>query len=180
MVTNFTTFPHILKGYLCQRSVFFSFLCADSRQILSCEYNSKGNLMSISVRLYYDFIWLNGRNRRTLHLVRKSLKSHCWLALHRLSQSPRTSPLPTDNIQNWTSISTWQNLTPFQWSHVAAVGLKRFCLASCHTSKKSRFCLLLLLRLVIETWVKFGSSCRGPAVAIVPLSSLLNRWRIHL
>lgn len=36
---------------------------------------------------------------------------------------------------------------------MAAVGLKRFSLASCHSCKKSRFPLLLLLRYVIETWV---------------------------
>lgn len=71
-VTNFPTFPHILKGYLLQRCFF---LHADLRQILSSGYNSKWNPMSISVRLYYDFIWLNGRNRRTLDLVRRPLKS---------------------------------------------------------------------------------------------------------
>lgn len=73
-------------------------LCADSRQILSCEYNRKGNLMSISVRLYYDFIWLNGSNRRVLHLVRKSLKSHRWLLRHLLSHTPCILPIPVDNI----------------------------------------------------------------------------------
>lgn len=71
-VTNFTTFPHILKRYLLQRCPF---LHTDSQQILSSGYNSRWNPMSVSVRLYYDFIWLNGRNRRTLDLVRELLKS---------------------------------------------------------------------------------------------------------
>lgn len=40
---------------------------------------------------------------------------------------------------------------------MAAVGLKRFGLASCHACKKSRFPLLLLLRHVIETQVSLAT-----------------------
>lgn len=69
-VKNFTTPPNILKEYLFQRC--FS-LNTDFRQILSSK--GKWNPMSISVGLYYDFIGLNGRNRRTLDLVRRLLKA---------------------------------------------------------------------------------------------------------
>lgn len=62
MATNFTTFlTHPEKVSLTERC---SSLIGCRFQVV--ENNSKWNPMSISVRLYYDFIGLNGRNRRTV------------------------------------------------------------------------------------------------------------------
>lgn len=60
--TNSTTFlTHPEKVSLTEMC---SFLIGCRFQVM--ENNNKWNPMSISVRLYYDFIGWNGRNRRTV------------------------------------------------------------------------------------------------------------------
>lgn len=80
-------------------------------------------------------------------------------------------------MQTW--VITWWNCTPYRWRHVAAVGLKRFSLDSCHACKNSRFPLLLLFRFVIEMWVSLASVAEALQWQFPP-ACLYSRWKIHL